>query len=210
MRTKPVLALLLTAAIAALAAGCAESDPAPKTNEPDVSASQRPHLQWKRYAAIEADLAAALELPKEELCTEFGRESCIGSVHLAPLGGNEPFKTGLLEPSAEPLATTPAVIDRLFLSACSRRVALDKEAGSSAKVFRDLDLSTDAPNEGDAATKNTITTLYRRFLARNPTADEIEKVATLTRDEDERPVSASEFAVTACYAVGSTTEFEFY
>jgi hypothetical protein len=211
MRTPNALALFISGVLAGLPLACAESSPGRQQDDTDVSASQHPHLQWKRYAVIEADLSAALDLPAEELCTEFGVESCINGVHLAPLGGNEPFKTGLLEPTAEPLATTPAVIDRLLLSSCGHRVELDRAAGKSgAKVFRHFELEGDAPDPSDAALEKTITDLYRRFLSRNPTADESAKVATLVHDESDHPVSSSEFAITACFAIGSTAEFEFY
>ena len=209
-----VTAVTASALLALLPLACARDDAdgkKPDAPPGDVSASQRPHLQWKRFAAIEADLSAALELPAEDLCTEFGLEQCISGVHLAPLGGNDPFKTGLLEASSEALTTTPAVIDRLLLSACGHRVARDRDAGKNgAAVFKDLDLGGDAPAPEDDATKATITTLYRRLLARNPLPAELVRVASLTRDGDERPVPASEFATLACYAIGTTAEAEFY
>jgi hypothetical protein len=205
-------AYLAAALVLAIPLGCSSGSDRPKTTDDPgtgaVAASQRPHLQWKRYSAIEADLSQALELAPDQLCTEFGVESCINGVHLAPLGGNEPFKTGLLEASAEPLATTPAVIDRLLLSACGHRVASD-QAGD-AKVFGALDLAGSAPGPNDKATTEVVTQLYHRFLARNPTADELARVASLTQDDGGNAVPATEFATTACFAIGSTTEFEFY
>jgi hypothetical protein len=175
-----------------------------------AAASRHPNLQWKRYSALEADLMQALDLPADQLCNEFGLDSCINSVHLAPLGGNEPFKTGLLEPTADPLATTPAVVDRVVLSACSRRADIDKGAPKNAAVFRNLDLGGPSPAPDDAQVKETVTELYHRFLARDPTDDERAVVAGLARDEKGKPLAASEFATLACYAVGSSTEFLFY
>jgi hypothetical protein len=213
MRVSRTSAYVIVAVLSAVPLACSSGDSGKKDapSAGEAAPSQRPHLQWKRYAAIEADLSAALDLPAEELCTEFGLESCITGVHLAPLGGNDPFKTGLLEPSSEALTTTPAVIDRLLLSACSRRVTRDRDAGkASSKVFMDLDLNGQAPEPDDASTKATITALYRRLLARNPLPSEVTRVASLTRDGDEHPVSASEFATLACYAIGTTAEAEFY
>ena len=97
-----MLRLIRTAALmpALLCALACSKQPEPKQPEQseladdpqaEYRSSTRPNLQWKRFAALEADLAQALELPKEEICNEFGRESCIGKVHLVPLGGNDPF-----------------------------------------------------------------------------------------------------------------------
>jgi hypothetical protein len=204
------LLLIPLGALALCAAACSNDGDKAAPEGADVRVSRHPQLQWKRYAAIEADLMQALELGADEVCTEFGVESCINGVHLAPLGGNDPFKTGLLEPTAEPLATTPAVIDRLLLSACGRRTELDRAAKQKAKVFAGLDLQGDAPAPDDERVKATVTGLYRRFLARNPRDDERATVADLSLDEKSRPIPAAEFATLACFAIGTSTEFLFF
>lgn len=188
--------------------------PESDAGEPDAGyrISTRPDLQWKRFAALEADLSTALELPPEELCLELGRESCIREAHLVPLGGNSPFTTGMLEPSTEPLATTPFAIDRIVLSACSERVRRDREAGSAdARVFSQFALDGDAPAPDDAATTQLVTSLYRRLLARDPVEHEVPLLSALAANPDDgRPVAAADFAVIACYAIGTTTEFLFF
>jgi hypothetical protein len=212
----------------ALALGACSSDPKPPAADhedvvdagtpdehtsPDpqeASASQHPNLQWKRYAAFEADLAQALELAPDELCKEFGQESCTRVVHLAPLGGHEPFKTGLLEPSAEPLATTPAVVDRIVLSACSKRAGRDRAAGAKAKVFRAIDLGKAAPPPDSAETKTLVSELYRRFLARDPDEFELASVATLALDEEGKALGGDAFAALACFTIATSTEFLFF
>jgi hypothetical protein len=200
----------LLAGLALGGSGCEKSTAERDGAESVDVVSQRPNLQWKRYSALEADLMQALELPADELCNEFGVASCVHSVHLVALGGNEPFKSGLLEPSAEPLATTPAVVDRLLLSACGRRTELDRAAGRKrAKVFRDLDLAGGAPAPDAEATTQTITELYRRLLARDPRAHEIAAVASLAK-KDAAAVTASEFATLACFTIGTSTEFLFF
>ena len=190
-------------------AACSGPDDPSEVESPDaiIEPSRHSNLQWKRYAALEADLMQALELPADQLCNEFGLASCIHEVHLASLGGNEPFKTGLLEPSAEPLATTPAIVDRLLLSACARRVELDRSAGRErAKVFRGLDLDGVAPPAGSPALEQTITELYHRFLAREPAARELTRVAELADGSS----SATEFATLSCFVIGTSTEFLFF
>jgi hypothetical protein len=201
----------LLAVLALGNSGCADKSRVEQTGPERVDAvSKHPNLQWKRYSALEADLVQALELPADELCNEFGVASCVHTVHLASLGGNEPFKSGLLEPSAEPLATTPAVVDRLLLSACGRRTELDRAAGpSQAKVFRSLDLAGAAPAPEAEATKQTITELYHRLLAREPEAPELVAVASLVK-KDAAAVTASEFATLACFSIGTSTEFLFF
>lgn len=165
-----------------------------------LAVSQRPRLQWKRYAALEADLASALELPADQLCTEFGSASCIRDVHLVPLGGHEPYETGMLEPAAEPLATTPTVIERVVLSACSARVERDR---SEHKLFT-FDLA------GKAVADDALgTTLYRRFLARDPEPVELAALRELAVD-DSGPIAADEYAKLACFLVGTQSEFLFF
>jgi hypothetical protein len=207
--------------VASVVGACSDSSkgakPAPDAGDDagDVAGeyriSARPDLQWKRFAALEADLSAALELSPDELCVELGREPCIREAHLVPLGGNNPFKTGLLEPSTEPLATTPFAIDRIVLSACSERVKRDREAGTGdARVFTHFELTGDAPLPEDEATIGLVTSLYRRLLARDPAEQEIPLVAALATKDGGEPIAAADFATLACYAIGTTTEFLFF
>jgi hypothetical protein len=208
MRTLGRIVSSLLGAAALSSVACSEDAKPGASESSAVAESRHPHLQWKRYAALEADLVQALDLPADQICTEFGLEPCIDTVHLAPLGGNEPFKSGLLEPTAEPLATTPAVIDRLLLSACGRRTELDR--AGAAKVFKGLALDGDAPAPSDGRVQRIVTDLYHRFLARDPSAEEISAVAALVRDDDGHAVPAAQFATLSCFAVGTTTEFLFF
>ena len=174
-----------------------------------IRSSRRNPLQWKRAAALEADLMRALELSQDELCQELGDKRCIRDVHLVPLGGNEPYVAGLMKPSAEPLATTPAVVDRVLLSACSKRAALDAQGKPS--VFTALAFDRPLPAAADPAVTSTVRTLYQRLLARDPAPFEIERVASLAEpDADAEPLSTRDFAALACFSIGSTTEFLFF
>ena len=199
-----------------LGSSCSNSKPETQltlssTEDGSYQASVRPNLQWKRYAAFESDLVRGLELEPDALCNEFGKESCIRHVHLVPLGGHDPFASGLLVPSAETLATTPAAVDRVLLSACSKRAQLDKKAGrAEAKVFDQLSLDGEAPPPDSVEARNTVISLYRRLLGRDPDAHEVPLVAALTRDEDGEPRSASDFATLSCFSIGTSTEFLFF
>lgn len=176
----------------------------------DLLRSTQPGLQWKRYAAFENDLAAALALPKDAICKELGGVNCIRGVHLSPLGGHDPFKSGLLEPSGEPLATTPTVVERIVLSACSARAELEGSGKEKAQVFTGIDLKGAAPAPTDASTLALVTNLYRRLLARDPDAEESQIVAGLALDAEGKPVPALSFVKSACFAIGTSSEFLFF
>ena len=175
-----------------------------------VAVSTSSNLQWKRYAAFEADLATALELTAENLCLEFGKEPCIRKVHLVPLGGHEPFETGMLAAAAEPLATTPTVVERVVLNACGNRVELDKAAVKDARVFKHFPLDAAAPSPETDANRALVRDLFRRLLVRNATDSDLEAVGALAVDDDGKAVPAAEFARLACFAIGSSAEFLFF
>lgn len=183
--------------------GCGDDDLPPEAS----GTSTRNHLLWKRAHAVEQDFARALELAPEAVCTELGELSCVQRVHLASLGGHDPFSQGLYRPVDRPLVTTPLVLDRVALAGCGQRVALDREG--SAVVFTAIDLDGEAPAADSAAYRDTVTALYRRFLARDPVDAEFDALAELLVDGDGDPIAADEFATLACFTVSTTTEFLF-
>lgn len=170
-----------------------------------LTPSTRARLLWKRNVTLEQDIVRALELAPDEVCTELGMASCTREVHHVALGGAAPFSLGLHKALPAPMLSTAVVVDRVLLSACSNRVA--KDAEGPAVVFTALDLDdAQAPEPGDEAFVATVTTLYRRFLSRDPTDEEMSVFGELVTEE----MTARELAVLACYSVGSTTEFLFY
>lgn len=175
-----------------------------------VAVSTHSNLQWKRYGAFQADLSAALELSPDQLCLEFGKERCIDRVHLVPLGGSEPFESGMFAPAAEPLATTPTVVDRILLTSCGNAVERDLAAGEQAKVFKRFSLKGAAPAPGSEAAGAMVNDLYRRLLARNATESEVEAVSELARGTDGQPAPAAQFARLACFTIGTSAEFLFF
>jgi hypothetical protein len=173
--------------------------------ENELTKSTRARLLWKRNVALEKDIVRALELEPDEVCNELGTASCTREVHHVALGGAAPFTLGLHKALPTPMLSTAVVVDRVILSACSNRVAKDIEG--PAVVFTAIDLDDDrAPAAGEKAFDATVTALYRRFLSRDPTAEEVAIFGDLVTE----PMTAQEFAVLACYSVGSTTEFLFY
>jgi hypothetical protein len=179
----------------------------PGAAAPALQRSLKPSLQWKRYATFESDLAAALELAPDQLCNEFGKEPCIRGVHLGPLGGHD-IRTGLLESPPEPLITTPTVVERVVLSACVARAELERTAG--AKVFAGVNLAGDAPAPESEPTRALVSSLVRRFFARDPSDDELEVLGSLARDERGAPRTGPTFATAVCLALGLSSEFLFF
>lgn len=176
--------------------------------EPEALApSTRNDLQWKRALVLQRDLLRALELSEDELCKELGTFDCVKDVHLVSLGGHDAIESAIYNSLPGPLATTPVAVDRVVLAGCTHRV--DADAAGDAKVFSELDLKSDAPAADDPAVESTITTLYRRMLARDPIEAEVEQLATLVVDEEGEPIAAADFAKLACYAIGTSTEFLF-
>jgi len=157
-------------------------------------------LLWKRADALEADLMRALELGPDPGCIELGTTPC-KAAHLVPLGGNDPFALSLYEPMPRPLATTGMAVERLALALCAQRAALD--AQGEARVFGHIDLAAQTLAADDPGLGPQVSDLYRRLLARDPSDVETEIVRGLAAE----PISGRDFAVAACFAIATTTEF---
>lgn len=158
-------------------------------------------LQWKRVAALTADLEGALGLAPDTLCNEIDLVPC-REVHLVALGGNDALGAAQYMPVATPLATTPAAIERLVLSACENAAARD--AAGPAIVFTEL-APTSAPADRAAAERQAAA-LYRRLLARDAAPEELAILAELAVDGAGAPRAAREVDVLTCFAIGTTTE----
>ncbi|MDC0723537.1 hypothetical protein [Nannocystis bainbridge] len=194
-----------------LVAGCRDGGGggSEDTGAEEMQRAQRGELQWKRNAALQQDLMRALELPEDRVCNELGRGSCTREIHHISLGGADPLRIGLYEPLPDTLVSTPIVLERVVMSACANRAELDR--GGSPAVFVDLDLAAAAaPSPDDKEFTATVTALYRRLLSRDPEPHELTTLGELTVDDDGKPVSAHDFALLACFAIGTSTEFLFF
>lgn len=175
--------------------------PEPYACDPAATPPAVESLEWKRVAAVTADLEGGLGLADDTLCNEVDLVPC-RDVHRVALGGNDPFGAAQYEPVGSPLATTPAAVERLVISACENAVARDAE--SSPVVFTDLP-PTDAPADAEALGRQA-GALYRRLLARDATPDELAILVELAVDGAGAPRSAREADVLTCFAIGTTTE----
>ena len=190
-----VLALSATLAIAS----CKGEDNAKTEAAPEVT-SRHPNVLAKNGEVLHRDLAAALELPREEVCRELGLYDCAKTAHRIVLGGTEPYGLRVDEPLPVAPVTAPIAVDRVALQACGRRVAKDFDAPTEARVFGPL--ARREANGRDAA----VTALYARLLAREPEPRERELVLRL----GDAPATDREFAVLACFTVSTTLEFLFF
>lgn len=158
-------------------------------------------LIWKRYRAFEQGLMAGLELSKNQLCQEAGEYSCVDNVHLTFLGGNEPYDNAQHERPERPSVLTSVAVDRILLSACTARARLDRAAGTGgAAVFNHFPL--DAQGLSPAQLEPQVVDLYRRLLARDPSADEL-RIASSFASEI---TAADRLAVALCFAIGTSAE----
>jgi len=179
--------------------GGQSSDNAPAAGKPGLPQAGKT-MVWKRYRPFEAGLIKGLGLSKDQICLELGRESCIDKVHLTVLGGNEPFFNGQYERAHAPTVLTAVAIDRVVLSACSKRIELDTAAGATAAVFKFFPLTAAKPT--DEQIKQQATELYRRILARDPEATELQAISSFGATA----TAGDKIALSLCYAIASSAE----
>lgn len=179
----------------------APEPPEPFVCDADSSAPAAESLQWKRVAALSADLTRGLGLTSETLCQEVDVFDCV-DVHRVTLGGNDPFTIAQYEPVASPLATTPAAIDRVVLTACRNAVQRD-EAGAPV-TFSALPPSAEPAARAQLDAQATL--LYRRLLSRDPSPEELDALDALRLDPLGAPRDARELDLLTCFAIGTTTE----
>lgn len=177
---------------------------------PGFAISAKADLRWKRAAAVENDLIRALSLDKNTVCSEVGLPgTCFTLIHLVPLGGNDPVKSGLYKPVSEPGITMPLSTDRIVLSACGIRADAESVGAVTPVVWKNIDFHAPSLSHNDPAITADVTELYHRLLAREPSAEELGLVASLADDVEGVPVPPRDFAKMACYAVATTSEFLF-
>lgn len=166
----------------------------------------RADLRLKRWRQLSLDLEGALELPADVLCQETGLYDC-RDLHVVPLGGTS-VANGLYDTINTVSATTGLAMERFVLQACWNRAKADKallDAGSPAVVFGHLDdpYGT-APSQAELTAQTG--ELYRRLLARDPLDAEVAALTDLHRTVIEEGGVSADWAVLACFTIGTTTE----
>lgn len=210
MRHK-VCALLAVAIFSCSSEPLPPANPTPDPTQPVVSAA-RGNLRFKGPERLNNDLAAALELDPQTVCTELGMYQCTALVHTVSLGGVEPYGAGLYESTGTAVAT-PLVVERLAWSACTQRVNTDLANPGAAVLFGGVPLNggklVDAAGEPVRA---VIGALTQRALQRDPYEREMTRYTKLARDIEASGAAepARAFFQALCFAVLSSTESVFY
>jgi hypothetical protein len=223
VRLKYVLSLIVIASLVGSCGGNILPQETPVANAPDGSdgqgaepkkpefngaLSEKGNVKFKRQAVLEADIAATLDLPKDSLCNEFGQFSCINDIHHLALGGVDAYDNNIYDAIAEPIATTPVILERIVISACGLRAEKDFANEGSAVVFKGIQSEKADP----ISIKESITRLYQRALLRNPKEAEINQLIGLHESLQARSLSepGKQWAQLACYAVLTSVEYIFY
>lgn len=209
-------ALVVGSLLLVTACTCRPPPPPPPdvmaTPDAGVGTSTRGNLRFKGPERLVNDVAAALELPAAEVCTELGQYQCATFVHAVPLGGVDPYGKGLYEASGITAVTTPLVVDRLALSACTRRVDADLLTPNAAVVFRGVpQRGAKLANLDGPELPAVIGELTRRVLLREPYEREVTRYVQLAKDLDASDAEpARSWMQAVCFAVVSSTESVFY
>jgi hypothetical protein len=125
-------------------------------------------------------------------------------VHVTSLGGNNPFMGGVLDSLPEPIVITAITLERFALTACGERVARD--VAGAPVVFKNVSLTSAAVTATSPGVEETIVDMYKRFLARLPTAEERTGALSVL---DGPPITGAQFARLACFMVSTLPEFAF-
>jgi hypothetical protein len=210
VRRKYLLPLAF-AALGLLGGSCSNND---QTMEPPgLAVSTRGNLRFKGPERLNADVAAALELSPDAVCTELGMYQCTALVHNVALGGVEPYGTGLYEPPGVTSATTPLVVERIAWAACTRRVDTDLANAATAVIYKGLPLNGArlANPDGDEV-RGVITQLTQRALQRDPSETELARYTQLAKDIEAtgNAEPARGWMQSVCFAVLSSAEAVFY
>lgn len=202
--------LLVVASLGWLAASCTTED---SYLPPQLATSSRGNLRFKGPERLNTDIATALELPPDVVCTELGMYQCTSAVHNVALGGVEPYGTGLYEPSGVTSSTTPLVVERVAWSACTQRVTTDYADLGAAVIFRGIQLNAGKLASPDGPeVRAAITQLVQRVLLREPTDSEVARFVKLAKDIEAtgNAEPARAFMQAVCFAVVSSAEAVFY
>ena len=177
-----------------------DDGPLPPTQSP----SARPRVKFKTAERYAADLSTALELPRESLCTELEDFDCV-DVHRIALGEVDAFGLRLFEPLENMPLTAPIAVDRIGLTACGERAALDFASPGQAVSFVEVASGDDSQASRDAVVRR----LYLQLLLREATDREVEQVGNM-HDELPEADRTQTWAQMACFAIATSTEALFY
>lgn len=180
---------------------------------PTYARSAKANLRFKGDLRLTIDFAVGLGLPLDQVCAELGQYQCTTFVHPVALGGVDPYGKGLYEALPVTGATTPAVVDRVALAGCVRRVDLDLATPASAVIFKALPVTAGKlTNPAGAEVRLALTELTQRAWLRDPTEAELQHFIKLATDIEATGVMdpAKRWMQAACFAAFTSVESVFY
>ena len=169
------------------------------------AAAARADLRVKRWRQLSLDLQGALELPEDQVCKEAGNFDC-AVLHTAQLGGVS-VDHALYEPITWWTVTTGLAMERFSLQACHNRLVLDRD-GDAPVVYTHVELG--ATTLTAEAADAQATELWRRVLARDPAAWELEAARELHADVVADGANNGEWAALLCFSLATSTEHLLY
>jgi len=178
--------------------------------DPGPPAWPKAIVRFKGAARLRLELSRVLDLAPTELCKELGAYDCLG-IHTVVLGDPDAFFSGVYEPLPSTTSTSPLAVDRVVLSACSQRAALD--LGGESVIFADLPVDDGALDADATEVEQAINRLYQRGLGRNAKPSEIAHHRQLYLDVEASGSSrapAEDWATLSCFATLTSMEFLFY
>ena len=172
-------------------------------------------IRFKRNVRMTNDFAQALGMTTAEVCNELGQYPCTTVVHALTVGGTDPYGSGLYEPIPFTGVTTPIVVDRVALAACTSRVTKDLATPATALIYKSIPVNGSAGTlvnlEGNEVS-TAIDTLYQRTVLRDPTAAEKAHLKGLYTSiaATGKPDPAKSWMILSCFSVTTSAEFLFY
>jgi hypothetical protein len=206
--------LIVTFSLLTAASACTDESKSGVASAPapteQVAASRQARVKYKSGARYANDLATALDLQRDAVCSELGRYDCVDEVHRIVLGGVEPYTLGVREPLPTIGVTAPIAQDRVALAACTERI--ERDLAASEPVFLTA-VDVDAPTPGQL--EATAGRFYDRILRRAATPDEVSALAqfhsTVTNEPGQSGATATrDWAILSCFMVATTLESIFY
>lgn len=192
------------ASLIAGAVGCADDDPIPEPrDEAEAPRVRQARARLRGPDRYVRDLATALDLSADEVCTEVGDVAC-ADAHRIALGGTDAYGAGVYHPLPLRSAATVAAYDRIALSACDLRVERDLAAPSTESLFGLL------ATDDEQARREVASRLYRALLRREASEEEVTAVVAFDVSDVQAAESGRAFAVGACFAVATSIEALFY
>lgn len=188
-------------------------DRTPIPELPAIAEAGRGELRFKGGVVLRNELSRALGLAPGQVASELGTTDSF-AMHNIALRGAEPYVAGIVDPIENTSVSTPIVLERIALSACRTRVDNDLRTPANAVIFRNLTLDAQGrlADPTGAAAREVVTQLYRRLLARDPEAYEVDVVLGLhgaAIATGEAQVGRA-WAIMACFLVASSNEFAFF